>query len=178
MPKYNRPNQNGTTNGKQIVIIAMITIMAALMIIAIFVILSGRVTPDTATNDFLRNLERQRPGRESNPKTPGAAESAVSYVGVLTEIKPDALVITEKDTQNKITINLDTNTPITYNGQVFNRAKFYVGDQLEIVVKKQDSNWQAESIIVLVSASPATAAPLPVVPNVRPDGSIKPLGSD
>lgn len=175
MPKFNWPNQTGAAESKQIVIIAIVTIIAALMIIAVFAILSRGPAPATTTNDFLQNLERQRQSRPGNTATPVAPESAVSYRGVLSEIKPDALVITETDTQNKITVYFAANTPITYNGQTFSRSKFYVGDQLQITAKNLGDKLQAESITVLVSASPATAAPTPGAVNVQPDGSIKPL---
>lgn len=180
MSKFNRKNQTGAAGSQQVLIIAIITIAAALMIVAIFVILKNRKTTDSATNDFLKNIEAQRQGqnRPDSSNTATGNQTTLSYTGVLTEINTDSLVITEKDSQNKITIFLTATTPVMYNGQPFSRTKFYVGDQLQITAKNLGDRLQAESVTVIVSASPATAAPVPIAPNVRPDGTIKPLGSD
>lgn len=177
MSKLNWKNQNGEGNGKQITIIAIVTIIAALMIVAIFILLSNRQTPDTKTDDFLKNINAQR----QNQNKPSGADNAdnvqktLALIGVLTEIKTDSLVIIEKDTQNKITVSLSDSTPITYNGQKFDRSRFYIGDQLQITAINAGDKLVAGAIMVLVSASPATAAPVPPAANIRPDGSIKPL---
>lgn len=175
MPKLNWQDQRGQSDNRPIVVIAAVTIIAALMIVGIFIMLSGRRTPDTATSDFLRNLERQRPGRESPTGNQTGAPARETYRGVLTEIKTDVLVITESNTQNKITVSLTNDTPLTYNGQGFDRSRFYVGDQLEVTAKNTGGQLRAESIIVLISASPATDKPAPPAVNVQPDGSIKSL---
>ena len=177
MKKNRLTNQAGQADSKQITIVAIVTIVAALMIVAIFILLSNRQAPDTKTDDFLKNLEAQR----QNQNKPGAADNAnnaqetLTFTGVLTEIKTDSLVIIEKDTQNKITISLSDNTPITYSGQKFDRSRFYIGDQLQISAVNAGNKLVADAITVLVSASPATAAPVPPAANVRPDGTIKPL---
>ena len=159
-------------------VIAGITIAAALMIVAIFVILSKNKMAGTATDDFLKNIEAQREKQNnqgSSNNSPDDNQAALSYTGVLIEIKADSLVIIEKDTQNKITTSLSDNTPITYSGQRFDRSRFYIGDQLQITASNAGNKLAAEAIVVLVSASPATAAPAPPAANIRPDGTVKPL---
>lgn len=178
MSKLNWKNQNGQSNGKQIIIIAGITIATALMIVAIFVILSKNKPTDATTNDFLKNIEAQRQKQNSlgnGNNSPDNSQTALSYTGILMEIKTDSIVITEKESKNKITLFLTPETPVTYNGALFSRSKFFIGDQLEISAVNLGDKLRAESIKVLVSASPATAAPVPPAANVRPDGSIKPL---
>lgn len=177
MKKNILTNQAGQADSKQITIIAIITIVAALMIVAIFVLLSNRQAPAANTDDFLKNIEAQRqkqnkPGAVGNT---GNTQETLSLAGVLTEIKTDSLVIIEKDTQNKITISLSDNTSINYSGQKFDRSRFYIGDQLQITAINAGDKLVADEITVLVSASPATAAPVPPAANVRPDGTIKPL---
>lgn len=178
MAKLNFQNQTGDAGGKQIMIIALITVVAALMIVAIFTILSKNKTSETATDDFLKNINAGRPNQNQAPSGSAADNEpeTLSYAGVLTEIKSGSIVISQKESQNKITFFLTPETPVIYNGQPFSRSKFYIGDQLEISAVNLGDKLRAESIKVLVSASPATAIPVPVTPNVSPSGSFRPLG--
>ncbi|MDP1709272.1 MAG: hypothetical protein Q8L21_00085, partial [Candidatus Komeilibacteria bacterium] len=165
---------------RTVLIIAVATILAALLIVIVFIFLINRQADSVKsdTNEFLQNIQKQR-----DTSQPGAnqdieeAEIINTVIGVLTGILPDTLEITEKSTSNKITIGLTADTVIMYNGQNFDRSRLYIGDQLEIKTKKEGTAWRARQITVLVSASPETPAAMPQITpqNIRPDGSVKPL---
>lgn len=171
-------NHRGATALRDILVTAVVTLTAAVIIIVFFIVVvnrSGRSPALPGTIPQSQN-EGQKPSQQNQqPGTETPADTRQTYRGVLTSLSADTLVVTEKETQKRITIALNKDTVIKYNEHDFSRSQLYIGDQVEIIAETNTDPPQAENILVVVSASPSEPAPLPKTPDTRPDGNIKPL---
>jgi|GEM_PF-2430773 len=178
MPKKQSFGANQGISSRQILIVLGVTVAAAVIIVVVFATLINR---DSGNNqdyqDYLNSLKsQQNTGQQPTPANTTEVQRQIVR-GVLTVIGTEEISVTAEGTNQKIEIALRPETTVTYQNKAFDRNRFFVGDQLEITARPEASALVAEAITVLVSASPATPAPLPVITpqNIRPDGSIKPL---
>jgi hypothetical protein len=184
-------NQSGQSSARDLLIVVAIVLAVAALVMVAFIFLRNKNTALPDKNGYLEQIKKQLPAtgsagttgesRESADVTGAGTTSLVpqeeirSFQAVLTGIAADSLTLMEKGGNKQITVYLEPTTNIIYNNEKFERSRFYIGDQLEATVVKRAGNWQAREIKVIVSANPATPAPVPKTPNVQPDGSIKPL---
>lgn len=113
---------------------------------------AGQTTP---------GLTNQTPDAAATTATgtpPSEDERVLS--GVLSDIGDNIITITDKD-DKKQAIDLDADVSITYQGEKFDRSRFYLGDQLQITMKKKGGSWLAARVAVVISANPAVPAPVP-----------------
>lgn len=179
MTKKQSFNYNQGISSRQIIIVLGITILAAAVIIVVFALLSNR-QGNTGTQDYQNYLDQLKKQENTPGSSADQAEEEVQLQtinGVLTAIGEEDLEITVEGTSQKTKVSFLPGTTITYQDKIFERSRFYVGDQLAITGAEQNGAFVAQKIVVLVSASPATPAALPPITpqNIRPDGSIKPL---
>lgn len=178
-------NQAGQITGRDILITATITIGLAILITVAFLIWNGRtqrISPK-GSESFPVSSQKQESNKADGTGAGGEQTGQEAqkpgeenFQGVLTAISEDNIVILDKKTNKDITISLSKNTIFEYNGKPFDKSQFYIGDQLMVTGIKQEKSVSANKITVLVAASPNMPAPMPVKVDVRPDGSLKPLG--
>lgn len=184
-------NQSGQSAARDLLIVAAVILAVAAMSMSAYILWSNQknATPP-ADKAYLEQIKSRLPpagegglaapasgAGNNNAAGAGAALGPETQIisGVLAEINSESVVVAEKNDNKQTTVRLGSDVKITYNNQPFDRSRFYIGDQLEITVVKENDLWQARQVKVIVSANPATPAPVPKTPNVRPDGSIKPL---
>lgn len=178
LKKQNSSPSQGISS-RQVLIVLGVTILAAIIIVVVFAFLINRDNQTSNQNyqNYVNQLKNQQNTGPARPPTTEPEIPSQIVRGVLIVISPETITVNAESTNQRIEISLRPETTITYQNQVFDRSRFYVGDQLEITARPEAGTLVAETITVLVSASPATPAPLPQITpqNIRPDGSIKPL---
>ncbi|OGY91843.1 MAG: hypothetical protein A3H70_00460 [Candidatus Komeilibacteria bacterium RIFCSPLOWO2_02_FULL_48_11] len=179
MPKKQNFRTGQGLASRQALIVLGATLLAAIIIIVVFAFLIERDNQASNQNyqNYVNQLKNQQnaPPAQTSTTEPEIPRQIVR--GVLTVINPETISVATEGANQKIEISLRPETTITYQNKAFDRSRFYIGDQLEITARPAAGTLVAETITVLVSASPATPAPLPPVTpqNIQPDGSIKPL---
>ncbi len=173
----------GEMSARDLLIIGAITLAAALVIIVVFIAAASRKSPPADTNSELLDLVRERRAAQGETGETGepAEPALVAYRGVLSGVSGNLLTLIEGATQTTRTFVLTESSVVSYNGQAFNRSRLYPGDEVVIDARSVGRDLLVERIIVLISASPETPAVTPESSgkvDVRPDGSIKPLGGE
>lgn len=187
MHNFNFKNQSGEISARDALITTAITLALSIVIIIVFIIWSsvrGRLTPQAPGTappvgaGKERGMGAQTPGAADTGQTKEKNEEIVA--GVLTAIAGDQLIIRVEKTDKEVAVFLNNDTAIEYNGAPFAKSRFYIGDQLAVTAMKENNRLAAKLITVLVAASPAAPAPVPGPgkADIRPDGSIKPLGGN
>jgi len=182
-------HHQGQITSRDLVITGSITLGIALVILVVFIIISGRgagEVRDGATLDLINQIKEQSrgagdEGSRTQPNTGDAAEDAqnreLTVTGVVRRITGNVLTVEDATTKAKTDITLTDGTVAVYNGSVFDTTDFYEGDQLTVRAIQSGTVWEAVAITVRFSASPETSAPVPNQLEERPDGSLKPLGN-
>lgn len=173
--------RNGQSQTNPLLLFGVLFLVGAIIVVAVFILVLNkqRETGEegSAAEDITKPATGQT-GETGDGATDEAREREVvrqTILGVLNQRQDNQIILIEKNSQNRITVSLQPETNITYNGAPFSSSRFYPGDELQIQARRAAGGWLAETIIVLVSASPQTPAPTPPAINARPDGTIKPL---
>jgi uncharacterized protein YneF (UPF0154 family) len=186
--KLNLSHNKGEITSKDLLITGIVVLVLAGIIVGIFIILNSKKQQESQTEktqEYILEIKKQAARKQQTEaidkdKEGAQAEPGIersTFTGVLTDISQDSITIQNKSTNQTTVIALLQESSILYNGESFDKEDFFVGDQLTIVAEKNKSLWEAISIVVLFSASPETAAPVPQQLETRPDGTVKPLGN-
>lgn len=173
-------SKKGQSQTNPLLLFGVLFLVGAIIVIAVFILIIYSKEKGETGHEAPAGAEEIMPTDGTDRIDQGKEQEAEAIVrktwlAVLTEFKDNEIVVTEKNTGIRNSFALAEQTVITYNGADFQRSRFWAGDQLEIAALQTETGWLAETITVLVSASPETPAPVPPPANVRPDGSIKPL---
>jgi len=173
----------GSIGTHELFILGAVTLIAAIIIIIVFIALSGKNQEQIPTQNILdtlptKNTSTNNSTSESTKQDQGTGEvkyPTKTYSGTLTAIQGAILTLMNPDTKETYQVTLTKESKATYQGNSFDTAKLHQGDQLLVDAQLKTGTWQAVAITVLLAASPEVPAVVPEKVNVRPDGSIKPL---
>lgn len=176
---------NGQITSRDLVITAGVTLAAAVVMIALFLVLGRQSSQESQNQDadaLIESIKQQaaqdagQGEEEVTEEDAGVTEATIS--GTLTSISGKTLTILDDQTKTPVNVLLTNNTVAVYNRSAFDQSDFYAGDLLLVRAEKNRNVLEAVSITVRFSAAPGSAAPVPQKLQERPDGTLQPLGNE
>jgi hypothetical protein len=167
-------NTKGEITSKELMITGAITIGLAIIIIIVFIVLSGSKETGTSqeTQDLINQIKNQGQGQDDEYSDDDSRDTqdedkieTIKYAGKLIEIEGNTLTILENLEQENISFDIPKNTTITSSGEEFEFSDLHIGDSLEIITEKDKNKTTVIEIKIKLSTSPTVPTKVDIPTN-------------